>query len=44
MELCKFSHGWKEREYHPNEYKTKRCTFGTECQKKECAFFHSSAD
>ena len=25
---CPFCHGWKEKDYHPVEYKTKKCTAG----------------
>ena len=41
---CDKCHGWKEYEYHPNIYKTKACSFGKNCNKKECAFFHFKYD
>ena len=42
MEQCKLCHGWKEQEYHPENYKTKRCSNGILCKKKEkdCAYYH----
>ncbi len=42
MENCSHSHGWKESEYHPSNYKTKKCSNNYYCPKKdrECAYFH----
>lgn len=42
---CKFSHGWKELEYHPLHYKLKLCNLGNNCLKGfACAFFHQKKD
>lgn len=43
MENCKSCHGWKENEYHPQMYKTKKCSNGIKCPKKdrECAYYHN---
>ena len=41
---CQFCHGWKEEDYHPLNYKTKKCKFkfGT-CKKgKFCPFYHQN--
>ena len=44
-ENCVFSHGWKERDYHPFNYKTKLCPDKKNCQRPfECPFFHSEKD
>ena len=46
MEKCKHCHGWKELEYHPSIYKTKRCSHGVNCPKrmKDCAYYHNELD
>lgn len=41
---CKNCHGWKELEYHPLYYKTKPCNNGKKCNKKDCPFYHSTAE
>lgn len=41
---CTKCHGWKEQEYHPLNYKTRKCTNGKNCRRKECAFFHGTYD
>jgi len=41
---CDKCHGWKELEYHSAYYKTKSCSNGSKCIKKDCPFFHSNAD
>lgn len=38
---CDKCHGWKEYEYHPLIYKTKLCSNGAKCQKKDCAYHHN---
>ena len=39
---CQFCHGWKERDYHPLNYKTRPCAEKKLCPKGlECPFFHS---
>lgn len=38
---CDKCHGWKEYEYHPQVYKTRTCSNGAKCQKKDCAYHHS---
>jgi hypothetical protein len=41
-EKCTKCHGWKENEYHPNNYKNKPCSMGKNCQKgKDCPHFHN---
>ena len=38
---CKFSHGWKELEFHPLSYKTKPCKIIKKCQDlRGCPNFH----
>jgi hypothetical protein len=43
MENCDKCHGWKEHEYHHINYKTKKCSNGINCKKRDrdCAYFHS---
>jgi len=43
MANCSHCHGWKENEYHPANYKTKKCSNGVACKKKDrdCAYFHT---
>lgn len=41
---CDKCHGWKEYEYHPQIFRTRPCANGAKCQKKDCAFYHSSKD
>jgi len=41
---CDKCHGWKELEFHPLYFKTKPCTNGNKCVKKDCPFFHSQND
>jgi len=41
---CRFSHGWKEQEFHPLAYKTNHCRHGETCSKLHCPFFHSEKD
>jgi hypothetical protein len=41
---CNSCHGWKEEDFHPLNYKTKKCkNFLKNCSKKElCPFFHQN--
>lgn len=39
--LCPYSHGWKEQEYHPKNYKMNACRNNTNCTKKHCPYFPS---
>lgn len=41
---CEKCHGWKELEFHPLYFKTKPCTNGNKCVKRDCPFYHSNAD
>lgn len=38
---CNFCHGWKELDFHPVLYKTKFCSTGPTCDKKDCIYYHS---
>ena len=38
---CKRCHGWKELEYHPLIYKTKKCSDSRFCKKKICSYYHT---
>lgn len=42
---CPHSHGWKEQEYHPINYKTKSCE-EPDCQKSNvhCPFYHTESE
>ncbi len=39
---CPFTHGWKEKEYHPINYKTKNCTNLNNCVKRFCHYLHTN--
>ena len=39
-EACDKCHGWKELEYHPKFYKTKPCSNGDKCTRKDCGYIH----
>ena len=39
--LCHRSHGWKEQEYHPNNYRTNPCRAQKDCKKAHCPYFHN---
>ena len=41
---CKYSHGWKEQEYHPFNYKLHGCRQSETCNKPHCPYFHSEKD
>ena len=43
---CKYSHGWKEHDYHFLMYKTRLCNQGSNCAFKstDCPFYHSRLD
>ena len=41
---CRYSHGWKEQEYHPSNYKSNACRSGEACAKPHCPYFHSERD
>lgn len=39
---CSKSHGWKESEFHPLNYKTRPCSISKPCTKgKDCPFYHT---
>lgn len=40
---CRHCHGWKELEYHPNYYKTRKCTLKN-CLRKVCPYYHNEAE
>ena len=46
MQNCKFSHGWKESDFHVNMFKTRYCNDGKKCEHKnfDCPFWHSGDD
>lgn len=46
MENCTHCHGWKEQEYHPANYRIKKCSNNISCKKKEreCAYFHNDQE
>ena len=42
---CNKSHGWKESEFHPLNYKTRLCSISKPCTKsKDCPFYHTPAE
>ncbi|CDW90057.1 zinc finger ccch type domain containing protein [Stylonychia lemnae] len=41
---CLQSHGWKEQEYHPENYKLNPCKHGDQCNKIHCSYYHSEKD
>jgi len=41
---CQLSHGWKEQEYHPENYKLNPCKHGEACNKPHCSYYHSQLD
>ena len=42
MRDCNHCHGWREVEYHPDNYKTKMCGIGSQGPNKHyCQFFHN---
>ena len=44
METCRFSHGWKEQQFHPLVYKTQPCNEQKCFKGFECPYYHSSRD
>jgi hypothetical protein len=38
--LCPHSHGWKEQEYHPKNYKMNGCRNDSQWSKAHCPYFH----
>lgn len=36
-------HGWKELEYHPLNYRTKKCPLSN-CKKGECHYYHTEKE
>lgn len=44
--LCKFAHGWKEINYHPLIYKTKKCRYTIEeCKYQyKCPYYHEESE
>lgn len=45
-ESCIFSHGWKEMDYHPAKFKTRKCKEGNKCKNYDysCPFWHTQSD
>ncbi len=41
---CQYSHGWKEQEFHPLNYKINPCRHGEGCSKPHCPYYHSDKD
>ena len=41
MMSCNYCHGWKELEFHPLLYKTKPCPNSSNCDKKDCIYYHN---
>lgn len=42
---CDKSHGWKESEFHPLNYKTRPCPNGGKCPKNlDCPYYHNPQD
>jgi hypothetical protein len=45
MRDCGKCHGWREVEYHPDNYKTKPCGIGSKCPNKHyCYFYHNESE
>lgn len=43
--FCKSCHGWKELEYHPNYYRTKKCPNIKNCKNKRfCCYYHNETE
>jgi hypothetical protein len=40
---CDMCHGWKELEYHPLNYRTKKCPTAN-CKKGECHYYHTEKE
>lgn len=45
---CNYCHGWKEQEYHPDNYKMNECRPSvqskTKCKKAHCPYYHSEEE
>lgn len=41
---CSSSHGWKEQQYHPRNYKINPCKSFEKCKKHHCPYYHSEED
>jgi hypothetical protein len=41
---CPHTHGWKEQEYHPLNYKIHVCRQGYACHKAHCPYYHDETD
>lgn len=39
--LWPYSHGWKEQEYHPKNFKINACRNDSQCSKAHCPYFHT---
>ena len=46
MKNCRFTHGWKEYDYHVQIYKTRACRQGKKClfKQTDCPFYHGKED
>lgn len=45
MNSCDKCHGWKELEYHPENFRIRPCSLGKTCSKmQDCPYFHSFKD
>jgi len=41
---CRNCHGWKEKEYHPDHYRTNECEQKADCKKKHCPYYHNESE
>ena len=41
---CKHSHGWKEQQYHPRNFKINSCKQFSRCKKIHCPYYHNDYD
>jgi hypothetical protein len=41
---CKLAHNHKEQRFHPDYYKTKKCTNRTSCKQDPCPFYHFESE
>ena len=41
---CVNCHGWKEKEYHPDNYKVHECDNASNCRKKHCPYYHNESE
>lgn len=41
---CKNTHGWKEQEYHPLNFKIHPCRQMESCNKAHCPYYHNDGE